>query len=296
MLHTPDPGRILETVRKRLEAEGALSPNAWERAVSATQDVGERIDRAIVKLGLASEENVADALAETFDLPRLTQIDAPPTPFPLGSVSPIFLAANRVAPLALDADGRLRIAIADPFDPFPREALSKAFDCDVAPVLGLDAEIDTLIARLYAGDAPDEYAPVAAADDVERLRDLASEAPIIQLVNASIEAAVRAGASDLHFERGEEGLRVRRRIDGRLYDDRTLPLDQAQAIVSRLKIMARLDIAERRLPAGRPHPDDERRSGNRSARLDAPVARRRSVGAAHSRPRGATDEARRARS
>ena len=248
MLDGEDQTQALDAVRRRLEADGVLSPTDWDRAVRATGDVGERVDRVLAKLGLASEERIVDALAEALGLERLSAADAPDAPYPLGAVAPRFLKANKVAPLQCAPDGGLRVAVADPFDSFAIEALSKALDRAVAPVLALEAEIDALIAALY--DASAEGAPVASAaeDDVERLRDLASEAPIIRLVNELIEAAVRAGASDLHIERGATNLRVRRRIDGLLQEERTLPAEQGQAIISRIKIMARLDIGERRLP------------------------------------------------
>ena len=243
-----DINAVFAAVRQRLEAEGVLSPSSWERAERARAGVNERVDRVLVKLGLASEARLADALAEELGLQRMRAEDVPVAPYPLGRVSVAFLRTHLIAPLQEDGAGRVKVALADPFESFPLEALSKALGRDLAPVLALASDVDELIGRFYEEPSEAESLVGSSDDDVERLRDLASEAPIIRLVNELIEGAVRMGASDVHLERGEAGVRVRCRVDGNLRDHRTIAADEAQAIVSRIKIMARLDIAERRLP------------------------------------------------
>ncbi|MBX2854258.1 MAG: GspE/PulE family protein, partial [Rhodobacteraceae bacterium] len=239
---------VFAAIRRRLEAEGVLTAASWDRAERARAGVNERVDRVLVKLGLVSEARLADSIAEELGLRRMAAEDLPLAPYPLGRVSVAFLRAHLVAPLQEDDEGCLKVALADPFESFPLEALSKALDRELTPVLALSSDVDELIGRFY--EEPAEADPLVGSsdDDVERLRDLASEAPIIRLVNELIEAAVRMGASDVHLERTEAGVRVRCRVDGSLRDHRTIAADEAQAIVSRIKIMARLDIAERRLP------------------------------------------------
>ena len=117
--------------------------------------------------------------------------------------------------------------------------------------IGVPIELDAALDRLYpeaeiAADAEDMHA--ASEDDAERLKDLASEAPVIRLVNQIIAKAVESMASDIHVEPFEDRLRIRYRYDGDLQEAETQPARLAPAIISRLKILAKLDIAERRLP------------------------------------------------
>ncbi len=124
------------------------------------------------------------------------------------------------------------------------------------PVLGLGSEVEDLLERWYGSGRSALGAIVdtvetprgAADDDIEHLRDLASEAPVIRLVNLLIQRAVEQRASDIHIEPFENRLKVRYRIDGVLHEVEAPPASSAAAVISRVKIMARLNIAERRLP------------------------------------------------
>ena len=151
-------------------------------------------------------------------------------------------------------DAVLTLAMADPLDSFAPAALAAATGLRVAREVAVPVELDAAFGRLYPEEgsgspAPegDEQAP-KIEEDAERLRDLASEAPVIRLVNQIIGRAVENQASDIHIEPFEDRLRVRYRYDGVLQEAEAPPRGLAAAIVSRIKIMARLDIAERRLP------------------------------------------------
>ena len=130
-------------------------------------------------------------------------------------------------------------------------ATGRAVDVCIAPAGIISASLDRLSPGADAGTAGAEAAESASAsfsDDAERLRDMASESPVIRLVNAIITRAAETRATDIHLEPAESGLRVRYRHDGMLEDVEPPPPHLATALVSRIKIMAQLDIAERRLP------------------------------------------------
>jgi general secretion pathway protein E len=144
------------------------------------------------------------------------------------------------------------LAVADPLDVFTQQAIAAATGMRLRLEIAVPIEIEAALARLAAepeADAPETVAADANhAGDVERLKELASEAPVIRLVTQIIARAVETGASDIHIEPFEDRLRVRYRYDGVLQEAESPPLSWSAAIISRIKIMARLDIAERRLP------------------------------------------------
>jgi general secretion pathway protein E len=151
---------------------------------------------------------------------------------------------------------QVSLLVAEPQDPYPAEAMQLATGKDVQVRVGLRSEIDDLIERYYGsgrsamGTIVENLSDDAtrSEDDVEHLRDLASEAPVIRLVNLVIQRAVEARASDIHIEPFENRLKVRYRIDGVLEEVESPPASSTAAVISRVKIMAKLNIAERRLP------------------------------------------------
>ena len=153
-------------------------------------------------------------------------------------------------------------------------------------------EIERALERLYGRGATvsDEAAPTASEraseDDVRRLEDMASEAPIIRLVHDMIARAVEAQASDIHVEPREDCLRMRFRLDGMLHTVETLPLSLRAAVTSRIKIMANLEHRRAAPAAGRPHQDHRARARDRPARLDHadPVGRERRACASSTAP------------
>jgi general secretion pathway protein E len=233
-----------------LVAAGKLSRADLRRALRAQGDgAGEPLGTILVKLGLASERDIAESLAEQLGLPFADPAafpDAPPADL---RVSPRFLKEKRA--LILDADeDTVRVAVADPLDLFLQEAIRFATGRRVVPLVGVPSDIESGLERLYgragAGAAASEDA--RSRDDVEHLKELASEAPVIKFANQVLQRAVEMGASDIHVEPFENRLKVRYRIDGMLREVETAAVQSAAAIISRLKILANLDIAERRLP------------------------------------------------
>jgi len=185
--------------------------------------------------------------------------DYPKEPVVISSLSVKFMKQSGFIPLQMDED-TLRIAMADPLDFYTIDALKLAYDVKIEVCQGKEEDILEAIERLYGAGAQSidtiiEEAgkdmsgmAIGGEEDADYLRDLASEAPIIRLVNRLISNAVELRASDIHFEPYENEFKVRYRIDGILHDAESPPRRLQSAIISRVKIMAKLDIAERRLP------------------------------------------------
>lgn len=229
-----------------------LSQEALDRARRLQAESGERLDLVLTRLGILSEAALAEALAEALDLPLLAAAALPREPVLPARLGPRFLRHHRVLPVAEEGEAGLLLATADPLDPYPARAVAFATGRSVRLAVAAAGDIEAALDRLHAAPeaaaAPDQaLAGSASLDDSERLRDLASEAPVVRIVNALIGRAVEARASDIHMEPTEDRLRVRLRIDGVLQEVEGPPPALRQAVVSRIKIMSRLDIAERRL-------------------------------------------------
>ncbi|MGN6706239.1 MAG: type II secretion system ATPase GspE [Rhodanobacter sp.] len=208
----------------------------------------------MARLGLVSERDLAEAWAELLQVPLLAARDAPELPPADIDLSLRFLKQQHVVPVQEGRNG-LALLVADPADPYPLQAVELAAGRPVALRVGLRSEIDGLIERYYGSGrsamgtiVENLDGSAAEEDDVEHLRDLASEAPVIRLVNLILQRAVEQRASDVHIEPFENRLKVRYRIDGVLHEVEAPPASSTAAVISRVKIMARLNIAERRLP------------------------------------------------
>ncbi|MHB8773144.1 MAG: type II secretion system ATPase GspE [Syntrophales bacterium] len=190
----------------------------------------------------------------------ITYQQYPAKPVVVGNLSVLFMKQSRFIPLRLE-DDTLKIAMADPGDFYTVDALKLACNLNVEVAPGREEDILDAIERLYGSGSQslemiiEEAAGKDTADissegvvDADHLRDLASEAPIIRLVNRLILNAVEVRASDIHLEPFENEFKVRYRIDGILHNVESPPNRLKDAVVSRVKIMAKMDIAERRLP------------------------------------------------
>jgi general secretion pathway protein E len=247
-----------ERIVQLLLAQGRLKEPDLLRARQLQRDSGGDLLALLARLGLVSERDHAEACAQVLGLRLLDGKEVPPAPPELvDGVQPIalrFLKQFHVLPLG-EQRGRILLWMADPYDTYALDAMRLATGCEVAPVVGLRSEIADLIERWHgqgrsAMDALLESTDGEAAplDDIEHLRDLASEAPVIRLVNLLIQRAVELRASDIHVEPFENRLKVRYRVDGVLVDGESPPVNLTAAVISRIKIMAKLNIAERRLP------------------------------------------------
>ena len=238
----------------RLEQGGSLSSENAERARRAHGRAGGSFVNILIRLGLCEEKVLASNISAMTGIPLFGAEDYPAIPVRLKDLSVPFLREAHVLPLA-ESEEFVRVAMVDPGDAYTVQALRLMFAKPVQLCIATANQIEDGILRLYAevlGTSAAEILDMAAGDvtdtDLVRLRESASEAPIVRFVERLVAKAVDAGASDIHIEPFERQLRVRLRIDGILVEEDTAPLSSAAAIVSRIKILARLDIAERRLP------------------------------------------------
>jgi general secretion pathway protein E len=239
-----------------LEA-GQTTLETLERALGRIRGSGERLGEALVAMGAVASEDVLRALAAQANLPFLTR-DELPTSIPiLKNLSPQYLRQYRVCPVSIDGN-TLTVATADPTNLLLLDDLRLSLAMQIKVAVAAPEGILEAIERTYAGAATplqrivegmDDSGPAGEGDeDVSHLRDMAFEAPVVRLVNLIIENALGAEASDIHLEPFEDALRVRYRIDGVLYDQEAPPRRLQAAVTSRIKIMAEMNIAERRLP------------------------------------------------
>ncbi len=247
----PDP---VEALAALLIARDHCDPRTIDRGRRVAAESGQRLDKVLIQLGLVSERGLADAFADLLGLRVATPAQYPQDEPLFGErLTARFLRNARALPVERDGN-RLLVAVADPLDPFIPAAIAAATGTEVALLVAVPIELDAALDRLYPDPnrtpAPGEAEPHgdASEDDAERLKDLASEAPVIRLVNSLIARAVETQASDIHIEPFEDRLRVRYRYDGVLHEADSPPARLTAAITSRVKIMSRLDIAERRLP------------------------------------------------
>jgi general secretion pathway protein E len=216
----------------------------------------ERLGAILLRKGAVTERDLYAALSEQLGIPLAGAEDYPALPIFEELVSTRFLEEARALPVREDA-GHLVLAMADPLDRYVIDAFGLVTGRKIAVLLGLPSEIDAAFNRLYVAgrsnigqivgevEGPIE---LEESSDVQHLKDLASEAPVIRVVSLIMERALEARASDIHVEPFENRLIVRFRVDGVMQEVESPPRRLAAAVISRIKIMANLDIAERRLP------------------------------------------------
>jgi len=222
-----------------------------ERALELQKERGEKLGKTLVDMGFIAMRDVLAALADQLQVP-LVAIDGPPAvSTETEALSPRFLRQYRCLPVSRD-DHTVTLAMADPLDVETIRTIRNCTGLKVSPVLAAEQEILDAIDKYYGQSARGETDLLAdnaeASEDLEHLRDMASEAPVIRQVNAIIAQAVEKRASDIHLEPFEKEFRVRYRVDGVLYDQDPPPREMKAAMISRVKLMAKLNIAERRLP------------------------------------------------
>ncbi|MBN2372842.1 type II secretion system ATPase GspE [bacterium] len=224
---------------------------------SATTD---RLGKVLIGLGFISEDDLYKTLSEQLNIPYLPQSEYPEATILDIDFSLKFMRQYRFFPLEIK-DGTLAIAMSDPLDFDTIDELRLFTKQKIKVYISKETDVLTAIEQRYGegtttmekiiGDMAEEELQLLAygeEEDIDHLRDMASEAPIIKLVNLFISRAIEDGASDIHIEPFEDKLLVRLRIDGILHDIESPPKRIQAAITSRVKIMANLNIAERRLP------------------------------------------------
>jgi general secretion pathway protein E len=250
----PGENPVEDRIVDALLGKGRLKEADLGRARRLQAETGGSLLTLLGRLGLVSERDHAETVAQVMGLPLVSARDAPELP-PEGVV----LATRFMKQFAVCAVGEtdelVELIAADPHDAYVLDAVRLATGREVRASVGVRSEIDELIERWFGQGRSAMGAIVETAegegsevDDVEHLRDLASEAPVIRLVNLIIQRAVELRASDIHIEPFENRLKVRYRVDGVLIDGESPPVNLTAAVISRIKIMGKLNIAERRLP------------------------------------------------
>jgi general secretion pathway protein E len=255
-LTAPDSGEVSgDPVCDFLQKNGRLKSTDVKRAVSYQEQHGGDLVTLLVRLGLVSEHDVAEAESGLLKLPLVRTADLPDEAPELPGISVRYLKQNLILPIE-ESNGDLVVVMANPRDRFARKALAMASGKNIVTRVGIASEIENGIEKLLGGGRSAMGQIVESLggeeegdiEDVEHLRDLASEAPVIRLVNLIMQRAVESRASDIHIEPFENRLKVRYRIDGVLQEVEAPPAKSTAAVISRIKIMAKLNIAERRLP------------------------------------------------
>ncbi|KGM55155.1 general secretion pathway protein GspE [Lysobacter daejeonensis GH1-9] len=251
----PAEGGVEARIVEALLAKGRLKEADLGRARRLQEEAGGQLLALLARLGLVSERDHAETVAEVLDLPLVSAKELPELPPEGSALTAKFMKQFHVCPVA-ETDTTVDVLVADPQDAYILDAVRLATGREVRPHVALRSEIDDLVERWHGQGRSAMGAIVETAEgegggdleDVEHLRDLASEAPVIRLVNLIIQRAVELRASDIHIEPFENRLKVRYRVDGVLIDGESPPVNLTAAVISRIKIMAKLNIAERRLP------------------------------------------------
>lgn len=240
----------------QLVAEGKLSQVDLDRGLLVNENNTNGLGPLLVRLGLVSDRDLATVFAKSYDFPLLGDDDFPDVPIEDCPLSIKFLKEANIIPLAAD-DDQIVIASADPEDTYSLQAVEMAASRPVTVKVASITQIERAFDHLYGegqssmDDIIEEIkddSDTNGIDSIERLKDLAGEAPIVRLVNLIINRAIELRASDIHIEPFENRLKVRYRIDGVLQESEAPPARSTAAVISRIKIMAKMNIAERRLP------------------------------------------------
>ncbi|HYW48188.1 MAG TPA: type II secretion system ATPase GspE [Bryobacteraceae bacterium] len=245
------PGPRYLRLGEILVERGKIDTEDLERALELQKERGDKLGKILVDMGLIAQRDMLGALSDQLGIPLVVVDQAPPSAPEIDGLSHRFLRQCRAFPAAL-AGSTLTVAMADPLDFETIAALRAYSGLEIQTVLAAEQEIIDAIEKHYGeterhavmGEGEDEQATA----DLEHLRDMASEAPVIRLVNAMIADALEKRSSDIHIEPFEKEFRVRFRVDGVLFNQEPPPRELKAAIISRLKLMAKLNIAERRLP------------------------------------------------
>ncbi len=252
----------IEPIEQILLREKLISVKALQEAQANVITSGNHVGQYLVEMGYLHEEDLIKSISKQLNIPYLKQKDFPESPVPIEdiNVSLDYLVEHKCIPIKIE-DDTLTVAMVDPLDFYTIDNLKLTLKFDIEVCLSSEKDIieslesrygtgASVMEKIVGNMAEDELDLLSTSDseDAEHLKDAASEAPVIKLVNLVISKAVEIEASDIHIEPFESDLKVRYRIDGVLRDMEAPPKRLQNAIISRVKIMAKLNIAERRLP------------------------------------------------
>ena len=237
---------------------GLITSGQLEEALNVSKRTGARLGRTLVNIGVVTEEGIAQALAHQFNIPYVSLSGVIIEPQIIKLIPEALARRYKVIPFAKEGN-TIRVAMFDPLDVFATDDLKKVSGCQILSSVATELDIQRAIDQYYgtAGSIEEIARRIEGAeiellkgeeDMPEKLERIAGAASVIQLVNLMISQAVAERASDIHIEPDEEVLRVRMRVDGILHEMNNLSLKLHPAVLSRVKILGGLDIAEKRLP------------------------------------------------
>lgn len=236
---------------------GAITRTVLEGALARQREEGGRLGEILVRQGNITPEVLGDGLARRLGVPR-ARLSAGIDPAILNLLDERSRRRYRVVPLAVDSSGALVLAMSDPADVLTIDDLRMLVGREVRPALALDSEIDAFLDQgsvtqdNFLSGLVREAAPTARGESVDFTADLAAisgqDAPVVRMVGSVVNRAVEEGASDIHLEAQPDEMLVRYRIDGVLRTVAAIPAALSREVVSRIKVMADMDIAERRVP------------------------------------------------
>jgi general secretion pathway protein E len=251
--------KVSNQIVSYLVEKGFIQKEDLARILPPGQPLGDlSLEENLIHSGLINEEQFRSAVEDFFGVPFATQDDFPQEPLLINNLSIQFMKETKFI-LGRLMNNELTVIMSNPLDFYTIDAIRLATGHEIRVLAGRENEILEVIERHYGSSATSmekiiedmegipEYRP-EDKEDIDHLRDMASEGPVIRLVNLIITRAIEMRASDIHFEPFENQFRVRYRVDGVLHDVESPPNRLQAAIVSRVKIMAKLNIAERRLP------------------------------------------------
>ncbi len=249
--------KAVKSLSEILLESGKVSKDKLDKVLTMQLNNTEGLGRRLVELGFVSEIVLLETLSEYLDIPFVSLKDIPQQTIVLENLSEKFMRQYKFVPLSLN-ENVLTIALSDPYDIYACDAVRMATNYEVKINLAREEEILDAVGKIFNTDTTSmgrivedigkDDLSIDDEGDVDHLKDLASEAPVIRLVNLLITRAIEMRASDIHLEPFEGDFKVRYRIDGVLRDMEAPPRRLQAAVISRLKIMAKLNIAERRLP------------------------------------------------
>lgn len=227
-----------------------------EKALALQKERGERLGQILVNLGYVTEQNILEILEFQLGIPQVSLTKYRLDQELIKSMPEHLIKLHKVIPLKKQGK-KLTLAMADPLDLVAIDDIALAAGCEIEPVIAASKDIDNAIGRFFGmAEEVEKYFDdfeVAAAQEIdvlnlEHIDAAVDDAPVIKAVNYIIQAAIQAGASDIHIEPHERRVRVRYRVDGVLREAMNLPKHIHAHLASRVKIMAGMDIAEKRTP------------------------------------------------
>jgi type IV pilus assembly protein PilB len=238
-----------------LIAEGLLSPAQLEQALKEQRKRGGRVGSIFKTLGFVTEEDIIKVLGKQMGIPHMVLSNTLFDPEVVQKIPEALARRHRVIPV-YKKDGALTLAMVDPLNVFAIDDIKQETGLEVVSVVSTEADVDRAIERYYSGTATMEEAirDITAQGGVPKenqqvsMEQMAKDTPVIKLVSSIISKAVKEGASDIHIEPESEVLRIRFRIDGVIREVMAPPRHLHAGVASRIKIMADLDIAEKRIP------------------------------------------------